>query len=67
MSIPPSRKELEIPDGWGRVKGIRKIPAGGGGGGGMNGQISFQKVNFTFMPDIVNIASCSKCNEMWVQ
>ena len=39
----------------------------GGGGGGMNGQISFQKVNFTFMPDIVNIASCSKCNEMWVQ
>ena len=57
ITIPPPRRELEIPEGWG---------GGGGGqwprkfqrGGGINGWISFQRVNFTFMSDI-NVQNCN--------
>ena len=33
ISIPPPRRELEIPEGWG-VQKPRKFQRGGGGGGG---------------------------------
>ena len=48
ISIPPPRRELEIPEGWGG-QWLRKFQRGGG----VNGWISFQRVNFTFMSDIV--------------
>ena len=47
ISIPPPRRELEIPEGWGG-QWPRKFQRGGG----VNGWISFQRVNFTFMSDI---------------
>ena len=53
ISIPPPRRELEIPEGWGG-QWPRKFQRGGG----VNGWISFQRVNFTFMSDI-NVQNCN--------
>ena len=53
ISIPPPRRELEIPEGWGG-QWPRKFQRGGG----VNGWISFQRVNFTFMSDIV-VQNCN--------
>ena len=53
ISIPPPRRELEIPEGWGG-----QWPWKFQRGGGVNGWISFQRVNFTFMSDI-NVQNCN--------
>ena len=53
ISIPPPRRELETPEGWGG-QWPRKFQRGGG----VNGWINFQRVNFTFMSDIV-VQNCN--------
>ena len=53
ISIPPPRGKLEIPEGWGG-QWPRKFQRGGG----VNGWISFQRVNFTFTSDII-VQSCN--------
>ena len=54
ISIPPPRRELEIPEGWwggGGGKKPRKIERGGG----VDGQIKFQMVRWS---DLVPTYSC---------
>ena len=58
ISIPPPRRELEIPEGWRGGGGGGQWPRKFQRGGGVNGWISFQRVNFTFMPDI-NVQNCN--------
>ena len=53
ISIPPPRRELEIPEGWGG-QWPRKFQREGG----VNGWISFLRGNFTFMSDI-NVQNCN--------
>ena len=53
ISIPPPRRELEIPEGWGG-QWPRKFQRRGG----VNGWISFQRVNFTFVSDII-VENCN--------
>ena len=53
ISIPPPRRELEIPEGWGGSK-AQEIPEGGG----VDGRIKFQMVQFDSVP--TNSCSCKK-------
>ena len=53
ISMPPPRRELEIPEGWGG-QWPRKFQRGEG----VNGWISFQRVNFTFMSEII-VQNCN--------
>ena len=52
ISIPPPRRELEIPEGWEGGAKAQEIPEGWG----VDGQIEFQMVQF----DSTNSCSCKK-------